>query len=543
VRETPEGAAGKDRAGPESWVVRACIGSLHEHARQTLGTSIERWAETVRPRTLLLFAVVVLLGAVATVSPALAGASEVKLEVAPNCNTSGWACWNPIGNPEGNVGFYEVAPFTIAQGGTISFEDNDSNALTDVVWKGAAPSSCTPAVPSTPETGWKSTCTFANAGEYEFESKGLFDDGTSNYTKYKVVVTGPPTPTATTEQATAVTETEATLNGRVDPEGQATSYYFEYGSTESYGTKTSEMLAGSGSTNQEFHFTWTGLSPNTTYDFQLVAVYGAGKTKVEGGNITFKTAAPPSAPTASTQSATGASETEATLKGTVDPDGEATEYFFEYGTETSYGQKTGKVTLPAGENNQAVSATVKGLTPGTEYHFRLVAENHQGSEKGMDGSFKTASPAAKEPTPPTKEPSPTPTPTPTPTPGPISPEPEIVPPVGGSPVATLALASAQHGDAVHGTIQVPAADGGARLEVQLLAQGASLAKVKRSSSSRVGRFVRSSAPAGTVSFTVALDAQAKRALRKHHKLALTVKIVLTPKHGAAMTLTRSVVVR
>ncbi len=114
---------------------------------------------------------------------------------------------------------------------------------------------------------------------------------------------------------------------------------------------------------------------------------------------------------------------------------------------------------------------------------------------------------------------------------------------GGSPLATLALAKAQHGDFVHGTVQIPAADGGARLEVELLAQGASLAKVKRPSSSRVGRFVRSSAPAGTVSFTVSLDAQAKSVLRHHHKLALTVKIVLTPKHGSAMTLTRSLVVR
>jgi len=117
------------------------------------------------------------------------------------------------------------------------------------------------------------------------------------------------------------------------------------------------------------------------------------------------------------------------------------------------------------------------------------------------------------------------------------------PPAGGSPLATLALANGQHGDAVHGTVQIPAADGGARLEVELLAQGASLAKVRRGGGSRVGRLVRSSAPAGTVSFTVSLDAQAKRALRHHHKLALTVKIVLTPKHGAAMTLTRSVVVR
>jgi hypothetical protein len=116
-------------------------------------------------------------------------------------------------------------------------------------------------------------------------------------------------------------------------------------------------------------------------------------------------------------------------------------------------------------------------------------------------------------------------------------------PVGSQPRVTLALADAQHGDAVHGTVQVPAADGGARLEVELLAQGASLAKVKRGGGARVGRLVRSSAPAGTVSFTVALDAQAKRALRHRHKLALAAKIVLTPKHGAAVTLTRSVVVR
>jgi hypothetical protein len=120
---------------------------------------------------------------------------------------------------------------------------------------------------------------------------------------------------------------------------------------------------------------------------------------------------------------------------------------------------------------------------------------------------------------------------------------ETPPPSGGGPVAKLALANAQHGDDVRGTVQIPAADGGARLEVELLAQGASLATVKRGGSSRVGRLVRSSAPAGTVSFRVSLDAQAKSVLRHRHKLALTVKMVLTPKHGAAVTLTRSVVVR
>jgi hypothetical protein len=108
---------------------------------------------------------------------------------------------------------------------------------------------------------------------------------------------------------------------------------------------------------------------------------------------------------------------------------------------------------------------------------------------------------------------------------------------------TLALANAQHGDGVHGTVQIPVADGGARLEVELLAQNTSLGKGKRSGSSRVGRLVRSGAPAGKVSFAILLDAQAKHALRRRHKLALTVKIVLLPVHGATLTLTRSLVLR
>jgi hypothetical protein len=120
-----------------------------------------------------------------------AAPSELKLEVAQNCYLPNWPCWNPKGNPESDVAVSEVAPFKIAQGGTISFEDNDSKAPTDVVWKGAAPT-CTGVVEAPPtKTGWSGTCTFATAGEYEFESTGLFNDGSSNYTKYRVIVEAP----------------------------------------------------------------------------------------------------------------------------------------------------------------------------------------------------------------------------------------------------------------------------------------------------------------------------------------------------------------
>jgi len=75
----------------------------------------------------------------------------------------------------------------------------------------------------------------------------------------------------------------------------------------------------------------------------------------------------------------------------------------------------------------------------------------------------------------------------------------------------------------------------------LLASSASLAKVKHSSKVNIGRFLRSSLKAGAVSFAVPLNAKAKSALRRHRRLALTVQIVLTPAHGAATTVTKSVV--
>jgi hypothetical protein len=292
-----------------------------------------------RPRMLVLFAFVALIGAAVAVLPALAAGtpapSEVKLEINENCHLPEWPCWNVKGNNPEDIG--QIQPFTIAQGGTISFEDNDSKAPTDVLWKGAEPS-CTPAVPSTPKTPWSSNCTFANAGEYEFESQELFNDGTFNYTKYKVIVettgggTTPTTPTTTTPTST---------------------------------TPTTPMMPGEPS-------------------------HGSG-SPLEGGSKALK------------------------------------------------------------------------------------------------------------------------------------------------------LAGSQHGSSVRGSVKVSQAGSGGRLEVGLFAAGASLAKAGHSAQTRVGRLLRSSLKAGRVPFSVPLTAKAKTALRRHRRLALTVRIVLTPVDGVAETVTKGVV--
>jgi hypothetical protein len=117
----------------------------------------------------------------------------------------------------------------------------------------------------------------------------------------------------------------------------------------------------------------------------------------------------------------------------------------------------------------------------------------------------------------------------------------------GSPLEggakALELAGSQRGLAVRGSIKVSQAGSGGRLEVGLFASGASLAKAGHPAQVRVGKLVRSSLRAGGVSFSVPLSAKGKAALRRHRRLALTVKITLTPPHGTAVTLTRSVVVR
>jgi hypothetical protein len=86
----------------------------------------------------------------------------------------------------------------------------------------------------------------------------------------------------------------------------------------------------------------------------------------------------------------------ATLNGTVNPEGvPITECFFEYGPSESYEQTAAcEQTVGSGSSEVAVSAKITGLTPGTTYHFRLVASNKTVSNKapssnGSDETFAT----------------------------------------------------------------------------------------------------------------------------------------------------------
>jgi plastocyanin len=129
-----------------------------------------------------------------------------------------------------------------------------------------------------------------------------------------------------------------------------------------------------------------------------------------------------------------------------------------------------------------------------------------------------------------------PSPTTTTTTGSKEPPPE-------PPIAATSLRSRQRGGSVRGSLDVSRAGAGSSLEVDVFAPTASLARARRPARIRVGRFARGSVAAGTTPFVVRLSARARAALRRRHRLALTVRIVLTPLYGEPTAIARSVTER
>ncbi|HEX8205812.1 MAG TPA: DPP IV N-terminal domain-containing protein [Solirubrobacteraceae bacterium] len=107
----------------------------------------------------------------------------------------------------------------------------------------------------------------------------------------------------------------------------------------------------------------------------------------------------PHAPAVTTGEATGVTQTAATLNGVVNPATRAfdTTYRFEYGPTTEYGSATDEVTLDGTTDDQAVSAALQGLQPGTTLHYRLVATNGRGTTAGEDRTLTTAAPTPPPP--------------------------------------------------------------------------------------------------------------------------------------------------
>src|SRR3954463_1633480 len=98
------------------------------------------------------------------------------------------------------------------------------------------------------------------------------------------------------------------------------------------------------------------------------------------------------APTATTGPATAIGATTATVTGSVVPGGQATSWYVQYGTSTSYGSQTAKANAGSGTATVSITSNLAGLKAGATYHYRVVASNSTGTAHGSDAVFTTLTP-------------------------------------------------------------------------------------------------------------------------------------------------------
>ena len=231
--------------------------------------------------------------------------------------------------------------------------------------------------------------------EYFFQIEATNSAGTS-YGSVLNFTTPAAAPTATTNAATSVSGTGATLNGSVNAEGASTTVTYCY-STSSLTNCVGGSVASvngstptvTGTTNTAETATLTGLTPNTEYFFQIKAVNSV--TTTYGAVLNFTTT---ELPGATTSAASGTTATTSTLNGSVNAENASTSVSFCYST-TSPTNCSGATVVPGsatpvtGTSNTAETGALTSLAPNTEYFFQIEATNSAGTTYGSVLNFTT----------------------------------------------------------------------------------------------------------------------------------------------------------
>jgi hypothetical protein len=192
---------------------------------------------------------------------------------------------------------------------------------------------------------------------------------------------GGPGPGGSYTQSTGATG--AQLQAGVYPNGGETAYWWQFGTTTSYGRNTAPAVAGAGQTPVTVSSMLAGLAPSTTYHYRLAARNAFGTTY--GYDFTLRTAGP-TATTVTAVRVTGPRT--AKVRGTVPVPNGSTTYHFVYGTRGRYGHSTPKETA-WGSATAPVAATLTGLAPHTAYRVRLVVRSGGGETYSAPRSFIT----------------------------------------------------------------------------------------------------------------------------------------------------------
>jgi hypothetical protein len=223
---------------------------------------------------------------------------------------------------------------------------------------------------------------------YAFSPGSSFAGNSTAYTFAPATYPGVETPTVS-----EITADSAHLSAEVDPgeepgggipEGSELCFEYQPLGATKWEPGPCQSSSGAGKAEADL----TNLEPNLDYLVRAVASNSLASHISDPTPFTTL----PVPPKTVTGDATDVSETGAVLNGTINPAGLPSTYHFEYGTTTAYGSR-----VPAGieavagneRTDKRFGRTITGLTPGTTYHFRLVAQNSAGVSQGADRTFTT----------------------------------------------------------------------------------------------------------------------------------------------------------
>ena len=209
-------------------------------------------------------------------------------------------------------------------------------------------------------------------------------------------------PVVTTNSATLLTGTTATLNASANPGGAATTGWFRYATTspgacnDSFGTRAPAAggaALGSGTAATNYSQAITGLTAGTTYYFCAIAENSVQKSF--GSVVQFTT---PTPPTVTTYVMSSFTNTTAYLEGEANPNGSATTGYFRFDLANpvtcndSFGSRapsSGGSALSSGTSPVYYNQLISGLSPGTTYYYCAIAQSFEGTSFGAVLSFTT----------------------------------------------------------------------------------------------------------------------------------------------------------
>jgi len=190
-----------------------------------------------------------------------------------------------------------------------------------------------------------------------------------------------PGPLALTEAASGVTQTTATLNATVNPDGQTvTECEFEYGPTPTYGSLAPcEMSPGSGSSAVAVSASLSRLGPKSLYYYRIVATNEGGTSF--GGDQTFETLPnPPTVTGVTPDAALESGGTSVTISGSGFAEATAVEFGSTSATHFTINSPTSITATAPAESSGSVQVTVanaggtSALSAGDQ--FTYVAPGH-----------------------------------------------------------------------------------------------------------------------------------------------------------------------